>query len=421
MNQSSPSRPDSVEEKRQCISGGNEEDRKAVAECSQGEKCESSHRKSYEGVSDESYDRCLKWNNELGSLDPADGMFKFDYTSSHGGSFYVAAQHVEVPRTSLHQGNSNLLPLSIPEQISHPIESSQRHTSNDVNSTSTCLISRRVSQVSEALARNMNRLGRSQVSHFRLPNIYGHAGGIGSSSQVSYNLIPSQPFFSSVIRHWISRGIYDVIRSSSIVLGNASNSGGRAPQLGQASSSLSLDENGSRTEVDRLRQNYEQSLLFVHMLDSGSIEGSFSLSITARNRRQREQGIILLGQSPLFNIVDQHDHYRDMRLDVENMSYEELLDLEDRIGNVSTGLSNGTINELLQRRTYFLLSEENVSKESCTICQEDYSEEDELGTLNCGHEFHHTCIKQWLRRKNICPVCKSTGLTTLDPTVVRNV
>ncbi|PIA45617.1 hypothetical protein AQUCO_01600083v1 [Aquilegia coerulea] len=135
---------------------------------------------------------------------------------------------------------------------------------------------------------------------------------------------------------------------------------------------------------------------------------------------QHEQGIILLGQSPMFNIVDVHDRYRDMRLDVENMSYEELLDLEDRIGNVSNGLSNGTINELLQHKKYFILSEENASKESCTICQEDYIEEEELGTLNCGHEFHHTCIKQWLRRKNVCPVCKSTGLTTLDPTIVTN-
>lgn len=44
--------------------------------------------------------------------------------------------------------------------------------------------------------------------------------------------------------------------------------------------------------------------------------------------------------------------------------------------------------------------------------QEDFMEEDELGTLDCGHGFHICCIKQWLGYKNVCPICKSPGLSS---------
>lgn len=49
------------------------------------------------------------------------------------------------------------------------------------------------------------------------------------------------------------------------------------------------------------------------------------------------------------------------------------------------------------------------------LWQEDYAEEEEVGILDCGHSFHIVCIKQWLGYKNICPICKSTGLYTTGP------
>ncbi|KAL5697783.1 hypothetical protein ACHQM5_028899 [Ranunculus cassubicifolius] len=69
------------------------------------------------------------------------------------------------------------------------------------------------------------------------------------------------------------------------------------------------------------------------------------------------------------------------------------------------------IDEHLTQRKYFILLDEKALKESCSICQEDYVEEDDLGSLECGHEFHFSCLKQWLKCKNVCPVCKSTGLS----------
>ena len=44
--------------------------------------------------------------------------------------------------------------------------------------------------------------------------------------------------------------------------------------------------------------------------------------------------------------------------------------------------------------------------------QEEYNDEDDIGVLDCGHGFHSECIKQWLMYKNLCPICKTTGLKT---------
>ncbi|XP_048128885.1 E3 ubiquitin-protein ligase MBR2-like isoform X3 [Rhodamnia argentea] len=109
---------------------------------------------------------------------------------------------------------------------------------------------------------------------------------------------------------------------------------------------------------------------------------------------------------------EMHDRHRDMRLDVDNMSYEELLALEERIGDVSTGLSEETIFKFLkrQKKNVSVAGELPQDVEPCCICQEEYAEGDDLGVLGCGHEFHADCIKQWLMRKNLCPICKTTGL-----------
>ena len=122
---------------------------------------------------------------------------------------------------------------------------------------------------------------------------------------------------------------------------------------------------------------------------------------------------MILDQSGFFGMVDIQDRHRDMRLDVDNMSYEELLALEERIGNVCTGLTEETIlNRLKQRKHVSIRTEETNDAEPCCICQEEYKDGEDLGKLDCGHDFHADCVKQWLMQKNLCPICKTTGLNT---------
>ncbi|GJV19335.1 RING/U-box superfamily protein [Tanacetum coccineum] len=124
--------------------------------------------------------------------------------------------------------------------------------------------------------------------------------------------------------------------------------------------------------------------------------------------------IVTLQGSLLMGGRLDHDQYRDWRLDVDNMSYEELLELGDKIGYVCTGLREDEIRRCVRKAKPPVVSEDKSSSRiptemqwKCTVCQEEYEEEDEIGKLDCGHFYHMCCIKQWLAQKKTCPICKA--------------
>ncbi|KAK7401790.1 hypothetical protein VNO78_13562 [Psophocarpus tetragonolobus] len=114
------------------------------------------------------------------------------------------------------------------------------------------------------------------------------------------------------------------------------------------------------------------------------------------------------------------DHHRDMRLDIEDMSYEDLLALGERIGNVSTGLTEEIIRNQLKTKTYLyhatsIHTEEeacdNHGVDSCIICQDEFKSQERIGVLRCEHEYHEDCLRKWLVVKNVCPICKLEALS----------
>jgi len=42
---------------------------------------------------------------------------------------------------------------------------------------------------------------------------------------------------------------------------------------------------------------------------------------------------------------------------------------------------------------------------TCTICIGEIEQGDRIGALPCDHAFHVDCLKQWLKRRNVCPLC----------------
>ncbi|XP_074572737.1 uncharacterized protein LOC141829219 [Curcuma longa] len=113
-----------------------------------------------------------------------------------------------------------------------------------------------------------------------------------------------------------------------------------------------------------------------------------------------------------------NDQYSDMRMDIDDMTYEELLALGEEMGTVSTALTEEALSKCLKRSNYvsaspisgFSRSDEGDAK--CSICQEEWVAEDEIGTLVCEHFYHIRCINQWLRLKNWCPICKASVTPT---------
>jgi len=86
------------------------------------------------------------------------------------------------------------------------------------------------------------------------------------------------------------------------------------------------------------------------------------------------------------------------------MSYEQLLQLEENVGNVSKGLTSQQIDFLPVTKYKKQLYSENYQ---CIICMEEFEEKEKVKLLPCGHIFHINCIKQWLLKQKSCPFCKS--------------
>ncbi|KAJ6827934.1 putative E3 ubiquitin-protein ligase HIP1 [Iris pallida] len=141
----------------------------------------------------------------------------------------------------------------------------------------------------------------------------------------------------------------------------------------------------------------------------------FSHGNSARSRWVSE-GVSLMDRSTIYDTRNSYDQHRDLRLDIDHMSYEELLALEETIGSVSTGLSENTISVCLMESAY-CSSDGYPEDENCIICLEEYKHKERLGKLKCGHNFHASCIKKWLLIKNVCPICKGAALT--DPSKER--
>ena len=87
---------------------------------------------------------------------------------------------------------------------------------------------------------------------------------------------------------------------------------------------------------------------------------------------------------------------------VDSMSYEELLALEERMGNVSKGLSEDKIKKLSRE----IFSKNKFMEDKCIICQYEFEKGEKIVVLPCKHCFHSDCIEEWLKNQKTCPFCK---------------
>jgi len=91
-------------------------------------------------------------------------------------------------------------------------------------------------------------------------------------------------------------------------------------------------------------------------------------------------------------------------------SHEFFLGIEDNNGemmlfsswsedNSRQRMSRTLARAALPTRIYF-------EQEECVICKCEWAPKEVIKTLPCSHDFHATCIDQWLSISNSCPVCK---------------
>lgn len=102
-----------------------------------------------------------------------------------------------------------------------------------------------------------------------------------------------------------------------------------------------------------------------------------------------------------------------LQANVEDMSYEELLDrfgpgIEGPAAAPAAAVRAVPRRRLTGEDVETLNGKEARSTErACCVCLEDYGKGDTVKTLpRCGHRFHAHCIDRWLLCRNACPVCR---------------
>ncbi|CAI9759539.1 unnamed protein product [Fraxinus pennsylvanica] len=187
--------------------------------------------------------------------------------------------------------------------------------------------------------------------------------------------------------------------------------------IGSSSYSLSSSNGNNLSSV------MPAELGITHLMDRMTLQrlniGGIAEVLLAIGRLEQDEELIsehisALEISLLSGLNHYYDQHRDMRLDIDSMSYEELLALEERIGTVSTALSEEELTKCLRKSCYQAIpsevrdtgSLEDGNDTKCCICQEEYGFGNEIGTLGCQHGYHMACVVQWLRLKNWCPICK---------------
>ena len=89
--------------------------------------------------------------------------------------------------------------------------------------------------------------------------------------------------------------------------------------------------------------------------------------------------------------------------DPDKMTYEQLLELEEKVGNVSKGLTKAQIKKI-PRFIYQKNKYKNIDNK-CVVCQYEFKNGENITKLNCGHVFHTDCVDTWLSKNKVCPMC----------------
>ena len=102
-------------------------------------------------------------------------------------------------------------------------------------------------------------------------------------------------------------------------------------------------------------------------------------------------------------------------VDPDEMTYEDLLELGERMGNVAEDqwrLTGGAVVEALPVISFLNAHQfppsAGQTSEGCLVCLNSYEVGECLKELPCHHYYHGVCISTWLESKSTCPLCKES-------------
>lgn len=109
----------------------------------------------------------------------------------------------------------------------------------------------------------------------------------------------------------------------------------------------------------------------------------------------------------MFEMMEERDrHIRQTgqdHVDPDNMTYEELMELQEKVGKVKVGLSPAQFAKLKKEH----YSPNTHKLNSCSICLNEFEEGQPIIKLKCLHLFDPECLKRWVDDNKSCPICKA--------------
>jgi E3 ubiquitin-protein ligase BIG BROTHER and related proteins len=114
---------------------------------------------------------------------------------------------------------------------------------------------------------------------------------------------------------------------------------------------------------------------------------------------------------------DEEGHAAEFENNDGDLSYETMLYLGERIGDVKTERWTMIASREIEKLPTFYFERRHAvegeafadsddSEHKCLICQCEYENGEKLSRLPCGHCFHGDCVAQWLSGKDFCPYCR---------------
>jgi hypothetical protein len=125
-------------------------------------------------------------------------------------------------------------------------------------------------------------------------------------------------------------------------------------------------------------------------------------------------------------------------INVNNTNYDNDADDNDFEDNEDENNENDNENEdnedeielFMRKREEFILELDEfqfknlqkysaLKEDKCPICLQKYKGADIIKEFPCKHIFHKNCIFKWLKKSNLCPLCKYDITTDVNKIVLK--
>ena len=186
------------------------------------------------------------------------------------------------------------------------------------------------------------------------------------------------------------------------------------------------DERGVKrdeSDEERMQREIEESEALARQLMAEEAMASYAMS-TEYLRENADQfssedfaalQAAIAEEDPENNLEEGYDDDDDDDSESRELSYDALLRLGERIGDVKEERWALVAREKINQLTTLVWTssmaegkEENHTAVKCQVCQFPYEESDELRELPCEHYFHKDCIDSWLETKDTCALCRKS-------------